>query len=85
MAYTFTFVVELGPYDTGLALSGQFIDTAGADVGSAITTGWVEIGTGYYMLTTSIPADHRGAIKISDAATGRLLEVGVINPESVRV
>lgn len=84
MAYTFTFVIELGTYDTGLTLYGQLVDTDGVDVGGKITTGWVELGTGYYILTASIPDDHRGAIQIHDDADDRLIEVGVINPESVK-
>lgn len=76
-----TFVVSLGQYDTGLTLEAQFIDTAGANVGSAVTSGWVEIGNGHYMLTTDIPAGHQGAITVYDAARPSIiLEAGAINP-----
>lgn len=76
-----TFVVSLGKYDTGLTLAAQFVDTDGADVGSAVTTGWVELGDGFYMLTTDIPADHQGAIIVYDTADDTtILEAGAINP-----
>ena len=84
MAYTYTFVISLGTYDTGLTMRGQLIDTAGAAVGGAISTGWVEIGNGHYMLTTDIPDDHRGAIYVYDNADPTvIIEAGAINPEDV--
>lgn len=76
-----TFVVSLGTYDTGLSLAAQFVDTDGADVGSAVTTGWVELGDGHYMVTCEIPADHQGAILVYDQADDTvILEAGAINP-----
>ncbi len=57
------------------------MDTAGANVGSAITTGWVELGDGHYMLTCEIPTAHQGAIIVYDQATPTfILEAGAINP-----
>ena len=47
MAYTLTIPIALGTSKTGLTLKAQLVDTAGADVGSAITTGFVEIGGSY--------------------------------------
>lgn len=86
MGYTYTFVVSLGPYDTGLILGAQLIDTAGNNVGSAITNGWVEIGNGHYMLTTEIPDGHRGAIYVYDTDNPNfILEAGAINPEDVLI
>lgn len=82
--YTYTFVISLGQYDTGLTLNAQLIDTAGVAVGSAISTGWVEIGDGHYMLTAQIPEGHRGAIYVYDSAHPTIiLEAGAINPEDV--
>lgn len=82
--YTYTFVISLGQYDTGLTLRGQIIDTNGDLVGGAISTGWVEIGDGHYMLTTEIPDSHRGAIYVYDNDNPSIiLEAGAINPEDV--
>lgn len=76
-----TFVISLGRYDVGLTLAAQFVDTTGAPVGGAITTGWVELGDGHYMLTTALPPKHQGAIYIYDTARPDfILEAGAINP-----
>jgi hypothetical protein len=81
VAYTLTFVLPLGTSQTGLTLEAQLIDTAGADVGSAITTGFYEAGVGNYLWTGSIPDSHRGGVKFRLLGGGALKAVGAINPE----
>lgn len=82
MAYTQDFVISLGSSDTGLTLNAQIVDTVGADVGSAITAGFTEIGTGVYLLhCTTIPDGHRGAIKVYVAGAPTVIVGAVaINP-----
>lgn len=81
MAYTFTFGIVLAEDDTGLTLRGQLVDSAGADVGATFTAGFVEVGAGSYLLTTSIPDDHRGGVVVMDDSDGSELAFGCINPE----
>jgi hypothetical protein len=56
------------------------VDTTGANVGSAVTTGFVDFGSGYYLWHyESFPDGHRGAIKW--LAGGVLRGVTAINPQ----
>lgn len=63
-------------------LRAQLIDTAGSNVGSAISTGFVEVGTnGMYLWTGTIPANHKGGVKFySAAASTNILGLKAINP-----
>ncbi len=81
MAYTLDISLALGTSQTGLTLSAQLVDTAGANVGSAVTTGFTEIGLGNYLWHyTQWPDGHRGGVKFS--TTGGTLKAFVaINPE----
>ena len=83
MAYTLDFTIALGSSKTGLTLNAQIVTTAGVDLGSAITTGFTEIGNGNYLLhTTAIPAGHRGGIKFYESGIpGTILAFAAINPE----
>src|SRR5690554_6482623 len=81
MSYTYSFVIALASTDTGLTLRGQYVDTAGADVGAAFTAGFRELGGGMYTLVGTVPDGHRGTLEIMDDADGSLLAVGAVNPE----
>ena len=83
MAYTLDLAISLGSSKTGLTLNAQIVDTSGVDVGSAITTGFTEVGTGTYLLHyTAVPDSHRGGIKFYESgAPGTVLAFGAINPE----
>lgn len=83
MAYTLDFAIVLGSTKTGLTLNAQIVDTAGADTGAAINSGFTEIGNGNYLLhLTTIPDDHRGGIKFyEDGVPGTILAFAAINPE----
>lgn len=87
MSYTYTFPIALGPVYAGLTLAAQLVDTAGANVGSAVTTGFVEVGTnGDYLWTASVPDAHRGGVKVYESGVpGTVLAVGAINPEDAEL
>jgi hypothetical protein len=78
MPYTLDTAIALP--DAGLALSAQLVNTTGANVGSAVTTGFTDLGLGFYLWHySSYPDGHRGAVKFS--AGGVLRAVAAINPE----
>jgi hypothetical protein len=84
MPYTHTVAVVLGGGNTGLTLEAQLVDTAGVDVGSAITTGFVEIGGGNYEWTNAaMPTGFRGVVKFNISPGGTLMAIVAINPETV--
>lgn len=85
MSYTLNFSLSLGPGKTGLTdLRAQLVDSSGANSGSAITTGFVEIGSqGFYLWNYASFADNfRGGVKFySAAASSTILGFAAINPE----
>jgi hypothetical protein len=86
MVYTSDFALALGPAYTGIAdLRAQLVDTAGASTGAAVSTGFVEIGTGFYLWNyASIPDGHRGGVKFyQNAAPTTYLAFSSINPEEL--
>lgn len=84
MAYTRLLTLNLGSGSTGLNdLRAQLLDTAGATVGSEISTGFVELGGGSYSwLYAAFPDGFRGSVKFyrSGSAASPLV-AGAINPE----
>jgi len=83
MAYTLDFSLALGGGQTGLTLAAQLVDTAGSDVGSEVTTGFTEIGEGFYLWNyAAIPDDHRGGVKFYQGGVpGTILAFASVNPE----
>jgi hypothetical protein len=78
MPYTLDTVIPLDA--SGLILSAQLVNTTGVNVGSAVTTGFVDFGSGYYLWHyAAFPDGHRGAVKFS--AGGVLRAIAAINPE----
>jgi len=85
MAYTLTTGITLGSSETGLTLEAQLVDTTGADVGSAVISGFVEIGAGNYMWTyAAYPDGFRGGVKFSVVA-GAFKAFAAVNPEDALV
>jgi hypothetical protein len=81
MAYTLDFALNLGSSKTGLTLVAQIVDSDGADVGTEVTTGFTEVGTGCYIWTGSIPDAHQGAVKFYESGVpATILAIASINP-----
>lgn len=72
MSYSVTVSLVLGSSQTGLTLKAQVVDTSGTNVGSAVLTGFVEIGLGNYIWTGTISNGQQGAVKFS--TTGDVLK-----------
>lgn len=83
MAYTLDVALALGAGNTGLSLEMQLKDTAGSNVGSAVTSGFVEFGaTGNYLFHYAAwPDSHRGAAVFQIASGGAVKAAVAINPE----
>lgn len=84
MAYTLDINLALGSGKAGIAdLRAQLVDTVGANVGAAVSTGFVEIGAGNYLWHYgAFPDAHRGGVKFYSAAVpGTVLAFLAVNPE----
>jgi hypothetical protein len=77
---TRSIVIPLAANQTGLTLSAQLFTTSGSASGSAITSGFAELGNGFYLWTgMSFPSQFRGAATILSA--GAIVAALAINPE----
>jgi hypothetical protein len=85
MAYTNSISLTLGSSKTGLSLRAQLFDTAGTNVGSLVSVGFVEIGQGNYIWTYSgFPDGFRGGVKFYDStALSIVLAATAVNPEEI--
>jgi len=83
MSYTLDFSLALGSAKAGLTLNAQLVDTAGANVGSAISTGFVDMGNGNYLWHyAAFPDGHRGGVKFYEQGVpSTILAFAAINPE----
>ncbi len=83
MTYTLDFSLSLGGSKTGLTMAAMVVDTSGGDVGSEVTSGFTEIGEGFYLWNyASVPDAHRGGVKFyEDGVAGTILAFAAINPE----
>jgi hypothetical protein len=80
MSYSLDFALTLGT--AALTLAAQVVDSAGSNVGAAVTTGFVDIGSGFYLWHASIAAAQRGGVKFYEIATpATILGFAAINPE----
>jgi hypothetical protein len=85
--YTSDVSLALGSGKAGLTdLRAQLVDTAGVNVGAAVTTGFTEIGQGNYLWHYAVwPDGHRGGVKFYSAATPTtILAFVAVNPEDVQ-
>jgi hypothetical protein len=83
MTYTLDFAIPLGAGKAGLTdLRAQLYDSAGSNVGSAVSTGFFAVGDAGYHWSGSIPDSHRGGVKFySNAASSVILAFAALNPE----
>lgn len=84
MVYTMTVGATLGASQTGLTLEAQLVNTSGANVGSAVTTGFSEpvAGSGSYLWNyASFPDGHRGGVIFRISGGGAFKALVAINPE----
>jgi hypothetical protein len=84
MAYARVIDLSLGTSNAGLSdLRAQFVDTAGADTGAAISSGFTGFGRGLYQWYYAAFADgFRGSVRFySNAAPSVPLSAIEINPE----
>lgn len=78
MAFSLLTTIALGTGQTGLTLSAQLVDTNGANVGSAVTTGFTEIGNGNYIWSyDNYPDGFRGAVVFT--SSGDVMAVSDVN------
>jgi hypothetical protein len=84
MSYTFNASLFLGTSQTGLTLNAQLFDDNGANVGSVITTGFIEIGNGMYMWKATVPDNFSGGSKIfSSSSPSSILAFISINKQEI--
>lgn len=70
MSVTQDFIINLGPTDTGLTLKAKLYDRSNSQVGSDITTGFIELGIGaYYWLYSGFSDSFVGTIRVYSGAT----------------
>lgn len=79
MSYSRNFAINLGI--AGLTLNGKYLDTAGAQSGSTITTGFVEIGNGLYSYVGTIADSFRGTLLVYKSTDATIFAAEQINPE----
>ena len=78
-----TFSLSLGRGKVGLTLNAQPTDSTGVNVGSPITTGFTEIGDGFYIWNYALAADFQGCVKFIDQSTSDVLAFKAINPNTL--
>jgi hypothetical protein len=77
---TRSIVIPLASNQTGLSLSAQLVLSGGGASGGAITSGFTELGNGFYLWTyASFPSQFRGCVTLSSA--GSIVAAVAINPE----
>lgn len=84
MTYILDTAIALGPSYIGLTdLRAQLFDTTGSNVGFAVSTGFAEIGSGYYLWHyAAYPDGHRGGVKFYRAIDSSvILAITAINPQ----
>lgn len=92
MAFQLVRTIILGSAKAGLTLYAQLVDSAGSNVGSPVTTGFSERGTGspvppgiYLWNYSAFPDGFRGIVEYYDDADDQLLASEEINPEELNV
>ena len=83
MAYTLDISLALGSSKAGVTLNAQLVDSSLALVGSAVSTGFNEVGNGYYLWHyESFPDSFRGGVKFYEQGSpNNILAFVSVNPQ----
>ena len=68
---------------SGLTLNAKLFDSAGAQTGATITTGFDDLGDGAYQYLATIPNGHVGTLKIYDSAQPSRCIPLAVNPQEI--
>lgn len=77
------FSLSLGKGKAGLTLNAQKTDADGVDIDSPITTGFTEIGDGFYIWNYNLESSFQGCVKFIDENTNEVLAFTSINPNQL--
>jgi negative regulator of replication initiation len=80
VSYSVVIAADFGAANTGLTVYGKLFDTDGVQVGSTITTGFVEAVAGLYVYVLSCPSGQEGVLVVYDSANAALRRVAVVAP-----
>jgi hypothetical protein len=77
------FSLSLGKGKTGLTLNAQKTDVSGVNIDTPITSGFTEIGDGFYIWNYSLESNFEGCVKFIDENTNEVLAFTSINPNQL--
>ena len=84
MSYNINYSVNLTKSHQGKTLAAQLVDDDGVDVGSEITTGFIEIGNGFYLWSYDMEDNFSGAAKFYEVGeSSEILTFTAINPQEI--
>ena len=82
MSYTVDFSMYMR--DTSLSLAAQLVEYDGDNIGSEITSGFIELGNGWYgWRCTTVPDDFAGHVKFYPQGDSTDITVGHLDPACV--
>ncbi len=79
MSYQRNITFDFGSL-AGLSLNARLLDASGAQVGSTISSGFVDLGNGSYSLLATIPSGHVGSLIASKVGDASIDAIVSINP-----
>ena len=87
MAYTLDISLSLGTSKINLTLVANLVDSSGQTIGTDISTGFTEIGSGNYLWHYELfPDNFRGGIKFYDSNDmSTVLAFTALNPEDAEL
>jgi len=83
MAYTLDISLALGSSKAGITLNAQLVDSSLSVVGGSVSTGFSEVGNGYYLWHyEGFPDNFRGGVKFYEQGSpNSILTFVSINPQ----
>ncbi len=83
MAYTLDISLALGSSKAGITLNAQLVDSSLTLVGSGVSTGFSEVGNGYYLWHyEAFPDGFRGGVKFYEQGSpSSILAFVSVNPQ----